>query len=187
MQEVTAWQNRPLEPCYPVVFMDAIRVNIRSDGAVSNKAVFVALAILPDGTRDVPGLWFQANEGARAQNSAQSPHDAVTPPAAGRLERAIDAVMPRIRITELLWEVNAQTGFLDAFTDLRSGKQHDEVSGESVRLGTGFRLLTILERGDRLGDVLLHILQLAECQCLEIEISRWCGPCPGFPGIYIPS
>jgi putative transposase len=47
MDEVTAWQNRPLEPCYPVVFMDAIRVNIRSDGAVSNKAVFVALAILP--------------------------------------------------------------------------------------------------------------------------------------------
>lgn len=55
-----------------------------------------------------------------------TPHDAVTPPAALRLERAIDAVMPRIRITELLWEVNAQTGFLDAFTDLRSGKQHDE-------------------------------------------------------------
>lgn len=62
MDEVTAWQSRPLEPCYPVVFMDAIRVNIRSDGAVSNKAVFVALAIRPDGTRDVLGLWFQANE-----------------------------------------------------------------------------------------------------------------------------
>lgn len=65
MQEVTAWQNRPLESCYPVVFMDAIRVNIRSDGAVSNKAVFVALAILPDGTQDVLGLWFQANEGTK--------------------------------------------------------------------------------------------------------------------------
>ena len=65
MEEVTAWQNRPLEPCYPVVFLDAIRVNIRSDGAVSNKAVFVALAILADGTRDVLGLWFQANEGAK--------------------------------------------------------------------------------------------------------------------------
>ena len=64
-QNVTAWQNRPLEPCCPVVFMDAIRVSIRSDGAVSNEAVFVALAILPDGTRDVPGLWVQANEGAK--------------------------------------------------------------------------------------------------------------------------
>ena len=65
MEEVTSWQNRPLEPCYPIVFMDAIRVNIRTDGAVSNKAVFVALAVLPDGTRDVLGLWFQANEGAK--------------------------------------------------------------------------------------------------------------------------
>lgn len=55
-----------------------------------------------------------------------TPHDTVTPPAALPLERAIDAVMPRIRITELLWEVNAQTGFLDAFTDLRTGKHHDE-------------------------------------------------------------
>ena len=55
-----------------------------------------------------------------------TPHDAVTPPSAARLERAIDAVMPRIRITELLWEVTAQTGFLDAFTDLRSGKHHHE-------------------------------------------------------------
>ena len=65
MNEVTAWQSRPLEPCYPVIFMDAIRVKIRTDGVVLNKAVFVALAILPDGTRDVLGLWFQANEGAK--------------------------------------------------------------------------------------------------------------------------
>ena len=65
MDEVTAWQNRPLEPCYPIVFMDAIRVNIRSDGVVANKAVFVALAILPDGSREVLGIWFQANEGAK--------------------------------------------------------------------------------------------------------------------------
>jgi len=78
MDEVTAWQNRPLEPCYPVVFMDAIRVNIRSDGAVSNKAVFVALAILPDGTRDVLGLWFpplgdclQSPAGQRANEGAK--------------------------------------------------------------------------------------------------------------------
>ncbi len=56
MDEVTALQNRPLEPCDPLVLMDAIRVNIRSDGTVSNKPVFVALAILPDGTRDVLGL-----------------------------------------------------------------------------------------------------------------------------------
>ena len=65
MDEVRAWQTRPLEPCYPVLFLDAIRVNIRDQGVVTNKAVYVAFAILPDGTRDVLGLWFQANEGAK--------------------------------------------------------------------------------------------------------------------------
>jgi putative transposase len=45
--------------------MDAIRVKNPSDGAVSNKVVFVALAVLPDDTRDVLGLWFRSNEGAK--------------------------------------------------------------------------------------------------------------------------
>ena len=53
-----------------------------------------------------------------------TPHDPVTPAAASRLDAAIDALMPRIRITELLWEVNTRTGFLDAFSDLRSGRTH---------------------------------------------------------------
>lgn len=65
MEEAAAWQNRPLEPCYLIGFMDALRVNIRTDGVAAKKAVFVALAVLPDGTRDVLGLWFQVNEGAK--------------------------------------------------------------------------------------------------------------------------
>ena len=52
------------------------------------------------------------------------PYDPVTPAAARRLDQAIDTLMPRIRITDLLWDVNAQTGFLDAFSDLRSGRLH---------------------------------------------------------------
>jgi transposase-like protein len=48
-----------------------------------------------------------------------TPPDAVTPPAAARLERAIDALMPRIRITELLWEVNAQTALADLVAGYR--------------------------------------------------------------------
>ena len=55
MAEVTAWQNRPLEPMYPVVFFDALRVKIRDEGVVRNKAVYLALGVLPDGTRDVWG------------------------------------------------------------------------------------------------------------------------------------
>lgn len=65
MEEVTAWQGRPLEPMYPVVFFDALRVKIREEGLVRNKAVYLALGILPDGTRDILGLWIENTEGAK--------------------------------------------------------------------------------------------------------------------------
>ena len=56
MAEVTAWQSRPLEPMYPVVFFDALRVKIREDAVVRNKAIYLAMGVLPDGTRDILGL-----------------------------------------------------------------------------------------------------------------------------------
>ena len=65
MSEVTAWQSRPLEPMYPVVFFDALRVKIREDAVVRNKAIYLALGVLPDGTRDVLGLWIENTEGAK--------------------------------------------------------------------------------------------------------------------------
>jgi len=65
MAEVTAWQGRPLEPMYPVVFFDALRVKIREDAVVRNKAIYLALGVLPDGTRDILGLWIENTEGAK--------------------------------------------------------------------------------------------------------------------------
>jgi putative transposase len=63
--EVTAWQARPLEPMYPVVFFAALRVKIRDEAVVRSKAVYLALAVLPDGTRDVLGIWIEQTEGAK--------------------------------------------------------------------------------------------------------------------------
>lgn len=63
--EVAAWQSRPLEPLYPVMFFDAIRVKVRDQGTVSNKAAYLALGITPDGRKHVLGLWLDANEGAK--------------------------------------------------------------------------------------------------------------------------
>jgi putative transposase len=65
MAEVSAWQARPLEPMYPVVFFDALRVKIKEDAVVRNKAIYLALGVLPDGTRDILGLWIEGAEGAK--------------------------------------------------------------------------------------------------------------------------
>ena len=65
MAEVKAWQARPLESMYPVVFFDALRVKIREDAVVRNKAVYLALGVLPDGSRDILGLWVENTEGAK--------------------------------------------------------------------------------------------------------------------------
>jgi len=65
LDEVAEWQNRPLDICYPLVFFDAIRVKIRDEGFVRNKAIYIALGILPDGTKEILGIWIEQIEGAK--------------------------------------------------------------------------------------------------------------------------
>lgn len=65
LEEVGEWQNRPLDAVYPLVFFDAIRVKIRDEGFVRNKAVYIALGILPDGTKEILGIWIEQTEGAK--------------------------------------------------------------------------------------------------------------------------
>jgi putative transposase len=65
LDEVAEWQNRPLEALYPLVFLDALRVKVRDEGTVRNKAVYVALGVRADGTKEVLGLWIEQTEGAK--------------------------------------------------------------------------------------------------------------------------
>jgi putative transposase len=65
LSEVSAWQSRPLETLYPVVFFDALRVKIRDSGVVHSKSVYLALGVQTDGTRDVLGLWIESSESAK--------------------------------------------------------------------------------------------------------------------------
>jgi putative transposase len=65
IDEVTAWQNRPLEAVYAVVYFDALRVKIRDEGIVRNKAVYLAIGITCDGEKDILGLWIEQTEGAK--------------------------------------------------------------------------------------------------------------------------
>jgi len=65
VEEITAWQARPLDRCYAVVFFDALRVKIRDEGTVRSKAVYLALGVRTDGRRDILGLWIEQTEGAK--------------------------------------------------------------------------------------------------------------------------
>jgi putative transposase len=65
LDEVRAWQSRPLDRLYPIVFFDALRVKIRDEGVVRSKAVYVALGLNADGEKDVLGLWIEQSEGAK--------------------------------------------------------------------------------------------------------------------------
>src|SRR4051812_606616 len=65
LEEIAAWQAGPLEPVYPLIFFDALRVKIRDEALVRNKAVHVALGVRADGTKEVLGLWLEQNEGAK--------------------------------------------------------------------------------------------------------------------------
>ena len=65
MDDARAWQTRPLEDVYPVVFLDCMVLKIREGGSVQRKACYLAMAIGMDGEREVLGMWFQASEGAK--------------------------------------------------------------------------------------------------------------------------
>jgi putative transposase len=65
MEEVRAWQSRPLDALYPIVYLDALMVKMRDSGVVQNRAVYVALGVTREGRKEVLGLWSSANEGAK--------------------------------------------------------------------------------------------------------------------------
>jgi len=65
MEEVKAWQSRPLDAIYPIVYLDALVVKMRTDGRVENRAVYVAIGVSLSGQKEVLGLWSSANEGAK--------------------------------------------------------------------------------------------------------------------------
>jgi len=65
MEEVKLWQNRPLEPLYPIVYLDALYVKMRHEGRVENRAVYVVIGVSMEGRKEVLGLWTSANEGAK--------------------------------------------------------------------------------------------------------------------------
>ncbi|SHJ95824.1 Transposase, Mutator family [Tessaracoccus bendigoensis DSM 12906] len=80
---MSEWQNRPLDPVYPVVFIDAIHVKVR-DGQVANRPIYIALAVTTEGNRDIRGLWVgDGGEGAKSWQQVLTVSTQVRTPAAG--------------------------------------------------------------------------------------------------------
>lgn len=67
-EEITAWQNRPVEQVYPIVYVDAIRVRIRDKGAVTLKAAHLVVGVDVDGRKHVLGVWIEETESAKFWN-----------------------------------------------------------------------------------------------------------------------
>jgi putative transposase len=65
VEEVKAWQSRPLDSVYPIVYLDCIHVKVRGSGVVKAKAVYLAIGIDMTGNKEVLGLWIAQNEGAK--------------------------------------------------------------------------------------------------------------------------
>jgi putative transposase len=65
LEEVQAWQSRPLEEVYPILYMDALRVKVRDGGHIQNKAIHVAMGVNLEGHKEILGLWTAQNEGAK--------------------------------------------------------------------------------------------------------------------------
>ena len=65
LEEVAAWQSRGLDSTYAIIFFDAIRVKIRNEGLVSNRAVYLAIGVRCSGHKEILGLWIEQTEGAK--------------------------------------------------------------------------------------------------------------------------
>ncbi len=65
IDEVRSWQSRPLDPVYPILYLDALQVKVKDQGRVSNKAIYLAIGVNMSGIKEVLGLWASENEGAK--------------------------------------------------------------------------------------------------------------------------
>ena len=74
LEDAKAWQTRPLEQIYPILYLDALVIKLRDGQAVRNFACYLAIGVNLDGDRDVLGIWFQKTENRRRQVLAAGPH-----------------------------------------------------------------------------------------------------------------
>ena len=127
LEDVAAWRSRPLEAVYPVVYFDAMRVKVREDRAVQNRACYLALAITLEGKREPLGIWWQDHEGAKFWMGVlndlhqRGVHDILIACVDGLtgFPEAIEAVFPDTMVqTCIVHEIRSSTRYV-SYKDLR--------------------------------------------------------------------
>src|SRR2546428_11630733 len=106
MDEVRQWQSRPLEPVYPIVYVDCLVVNVRENQRVINKALYLVLAVDLNGQKDLLGMWIAQTEGAKfwlsvlteLQNRGVKDLFIACVDGLNGLPEAIEAVYPQTRV-----------------------------------------------------------------------------------------
>jgi putative transposase len=155
LEEVAAWQARPLEPAYPLVFFDALRVKVRDEGLVRNKAVHIALGVRADGTKDILGLWLEQNEGAkfwlRVMNELRTRgvEDVLIAVVDGLkgFPEAITAVFPDATVQTCIVHLLRQSLALVAYKDRKAGAAALKEVYRAVDAAAGGAALAAFEEG----------------------------------------
>lgn len=127
LAEVEQWQQRPLEAMYPIVYFNALRLKIRDEGMVRNKAVYLALGIGADGRKEVLGLWIEQTEGAKFWRKIfnelknRGLHDVLIAVVDGLrgFAEAIEAVYPQARIKTCIVHLIRNSLNLASWKDLK--------------------------------------------------------------------
>ena len=107
LDEVKAWQQRPLAPVYPIVYLDCLVVRSRDSGSIQNKSVYLALGVNTDGEKELLGLWLAQTEGVEfwlsvmnelKNRSVENIFIACIDGLKGSLDAAIEAVYPKTQV-----------------------------------------------------------------------------------------
>jgi len=154
IEEVRAWQSRPLDKLYPIVYLDALMVKIRENGQVQSRAIYVAIGVKMDGWKEVLGLWVSDNEGAKfwlqvlteMRNRGVEDVFIVCIDGLKGFPEAIEAVFPQAQVQLCIVHlVRASLNYV-------SWKQRRQVAGELKEIygaATEYQAESVLEQFER--------------------------------------
>ncbi len=156
LEEVKAWQSRPLAPVWPIVYLDALVVKIRDDGVVANKSIYLALGVNMQGQKEVLGLWVAQNEGAKfwlhvlTEMQARGVEDMLIAVCDGLtgFPDAINAVFPRTTVQTCIVHMQRNSLRFVSWTNRKAVSRELKRIYRAATVEEGESALTAFEEGE---------------------------------------